>query len=59
MKIYVLENNYYIGDNPPQHVLDNAQVKEIYVPSDKMIIVENWEVKFVDEIEEVKAKLEQ
>ena len=49
MKIYVLENNYYMGDNPPQYVLDNAQVKTIDIPEGKTIKIENWEVKFIEE----------
>lgn len=49
MKIYVLKNNYYIGDNPPQYVLDNATVKEITIPEGKQVKVENGEIIFVDE----------
>ena len=49
MRIYVLEHSYYIGDNPPQYVLDNAQIKDVEIPNGKQIKIVNWEVTFVDE----------
>jgi hypothetical protein len=49
MKIYVMQNSYYIGDNPPQYVLDNATVQEITIPEGKQIRVENGQVTFIEE----------
>ena len=49
MKIYVLENSYYIGTNPPQYVIDNAQVKDVIIPENKIIKIVNYEITFIDE----------
>ena len=48
-KVYVLENSYYIGDNPPKYVLDNARIENVDIPEDKQIKIVNGVVTFIDE----------
>ena len=52
MKIYVLKSNYYIGENPPTYVQDNAVLKDVEEPKEgEHIEIDNWEVKYVKDDE--------